>query len=188
MKNPIVAFGGSRDLSLDWLPTVRRVVSAVHSTGHTMVVGCCVGADEYVLESVIDIGLPSSALKCLTLCDCSGEGGCSLTAISAVERYAQYSSNVVFSAGGDAHIPLKARLVGRTHSVVRSADKAMILFFSDSTSIGTVGAGRMAVKRGLTVVGFGSRRLPSLGAGDWVSSGKPGVWADAKVWCTKSLF
>lgn len=186
MKN--IAIGGSRNLSADWLPTVRRVVAASVATGHHISVGCCVGADEYVLEASLDIPVVSG-VTCFTIADCAGDHACGLTALESVTRFARAGGSVVYSAGGGPDINLKARLVRRTGSVFRLADTAAVLFFGDSGSVGTVNAGRIAVSKGLPVVGFGAKRLPSLGSGLWVPCGKSGVWASALSWVPNaSLF
>lgn len=189
-----IAFGGSRDLSSDWVPTIGRAVNAVRSLGYGISVGCCVGTDEYVLRYAIEQHLANDCwgidtVTCHTICASDGKGRCTLTADKTVANFCFMApNNVKWLAGGPLTVPLKARLSSRTRAVIESVDTAVVLFFSSSRSVGTSLAGVSAVQRGLKVIGFGYGSLPSLGSGVWVESGKPGVWGLARVWVPTGLF
>ena len=189
MSVSVVAFAGSRGLSLAHFPLVAGVVSSVVGSGSSVSVGCCNGLDAFVLAS-----LPFPAGSCFAAFGSGGVGSCSASAVSFVSAFANSGRSVSWWAGGGSSVPIRSRLSARTRAVIGSADEKAVLFFSSPRSVGSVLAGRVAVSRGLPVFafacGFSGFSLPSLGSGCWIQSGLGGAWAGSWVWVSSqgSLF
>lgn len=185
----VVAVAGSRSLPAAFAPLVRRVVRAVVRSGHSVAVGCCVGADSFALSA-----LPVGAGCCFAAFGLGGVGACSLSAVEVVADHATNGGSVHWWAGGSAAVALPVRLAARTHAVIGAASVSAVVFFASPASFGSLLACRLAVGRGLPVFAFpccfaGSALLP-IGAGAWVSVGSVGVWALAFRWvpAQKNIF
>jgi len=180
----VVAFAGSRGLTLSFAPLVRSVVGSVVKSGRSVSVGCCIGADQFALSA-----LPVGSGSCLAAFGSDGVGSCSLSAVAEVSAFEDRGGSVNYWAGGKGE--LKERLARRTQAVINSASISVVVFFSSPHSIGSALACRLAVRRGLPVIafacGFDGSYLPLLGAGYWVQVGGSGIWSNAWRWtCSQS--
>lgn len=194
----VVGFGGSRGLPSVAAPggLVWSVLSSVLAAGGSVRVGCCVGADAAVLSSVSGVGFSPSSVSVFAAFGRSGSGAWSGSARSLVLSAAGAGVSVAWWAGGGSSVPLGGRLAGRTRALVGSlpvGSSAFVAFFGPGRSVGTVGACRSAVSRGVPVWAFcvGRSAPPPLGRasgglgvpGRWVPSGvSSGVWARAWRW------
>lgn len=177
----VVAVAGSRSLPAAFAPLVRRVVRAVVRSGHSVAVGCCVGADAFALSA-----LPVGVGCCFAAFGAGGLGACSLSAVAVVADHATKGGSVVWWAGGSASVALPVRLAARTGAVIGAASVSAVVFFASPSSAGSLLACRLAALRGLPVFafpcGFAGSYLPLIGAGAWVAVGEAGVWALALRW------
>jgi len=177
----IVAFAGSRGLSLTYAPLVRSVVGSVIRSGRSVSVGCCIGADQFALSA-----LPAAGGSCFAAFGSGGVGACSLSAVAEVLAFSERGDSVVWWAGGGSSVALPVRLSGRTKAVINSATVSAVVFFASPDSIGSVLACRFSVRRGLPVFafacGFSGSNLPALGFGAWLRVGGSGLWSSAYRW------
>jgi len=195
-----VVFGGSRRLPVAGSQLVAVVARAVLANGQSIAVGCAVGADEAVLCAVpfadrarVHVfavhGVPVLA-QGADLRGWQAPGSWRGSAVRSVAAHAAKGGPVSWWAGGAGHVPLVARLSGRTRACVRAATAGAVLFFGSPSSVGTALCGRLAAARGLPVrafpLGFDGSALPSLGAGAWEPVNGPGVWAGAWAWVPSS--
>ncbi|MGZ8956240.1 MAG: hypothetical protein ACXW0G_00225 [Methylosarcina sp.] len=168
---------GSRVLPASGSAWVVRVASDLAVSGASFAVGCCCGADAALLSAVPG-SVPPSLVHCFAAFGPGGQGSGPFSSVSSVQAFAASGGCMSWWAGGPASLPLSSRLAGRTRAVVLAADRGLIVFFGSSSSRGSLLACRLAVARGLPVVafpvGFPGSKLPSLGAGFWVSSGSLG--------------
>ncbi|MDF1583631.1 MAG: hypothetical protein P1P78_10010 [Methyloprofundus sp.] len=177
----VVAFAGSRGLSPTHAPLVRSVVGSVVTSGRSISVGCCIGADQFALSA-----LPVGSGACFAAFGSGGVGSCSLSAVADVLVFAERGGLVNYWAGGGSSVALPVRLSDRTKAVINSATVSSVVFFSSSNSRGSLLACRLAVARGLPVFafacGFSGSGLPLLGPGAWVAVGGSGLWSSAYRW------
>lgn len=185
----VVAVAGSRSLPAAFAPLVGRVVRAVVRAGHSVAVGCCIGADAFALSA-----LPVGAGCCFAAFGAGGLGACSVSAVEVVADHATNGGSVVWWAGGGSSVALPVRLAARTHAVIGAASVSAVVFFASPNSAGSLLACRLAVGRGLPVFAFpcsfAGSALPLPCAGAWVAVGGVGVWALAFRWVTtqKNIF
>lgn len=192
---PVVAVAGSRSLSSAFAPLVGSVVRSVVSSGRSVSVGCCVGADAFALSALVPLVrascFPAPRPVCFAAFGSGGVGSCSLSAVSAVSAFAAAGGSVAWWAGGGSSVALPVRLSARTNAVVASASVSAVVFFSSPASVGSLLACRLACGRGLPVFafpcGFSGALLPSLGAGSWVAVGGSGVWSSGFRWVSSQL-
>lgn len=152
-----VYFGGSRSLpqSVCNLSLISAVVSAVVSAGHSVHVGCQLGADQAVTRCA-----PFSSLSIFAVAS---------NPMSAPDHLWQacISGIVTFSAGGQS-APMPARYLLRSIAAFQGC--AAAVFFSPGA--GSLAVAREALKAGLPVFAFqqaAPARVPSS-AGHWASS------------------
>jgi hypothetical protein len=181
LRVSVVAVAGSRSLPPAFVPLVASVVRSVVAAGHSLSVGCCVGADRVTLSAV-----PLSAVRCFSAFGAGGVGSCPVSAVSSVSAFAAAGGSVRWWAGGGSSVSLSARLASRTAAVVGAASVSCVVFFSSPRSRGSLLAASLAVGRGLPVYafacGFCASLLPSLGSGSWVAFGGSGAWSSAWLW------
>ena len=189
-RSGVVAVCGGRSLGSEFGPLVGRVCRSLVASGRSLVVGCAVGADSFVLCS----GLPVSAVRCFCAFGPSGLGACQFSAVSPVLSFAAAGGSVAWFAGGRGLRSVSAALVGRTGAVVSAASAGLVCFFASPASRGSLLACQLAASRGLSVVafpcGFPPSALPLLGAGSWVPCGGRGVFSSGFRWVSgqASLF
>ena len=191
----VVAVAGSRSLSPANAPLVSSVVRSVMAYGHSVSVGCCVGADAFVLSALVPLvrgfPLPAPRPVCFAAFGAGGVGSCSLSAVSAVSDFAAAGGSVRWWAGGGSSVALPVRLSSRTNALIASASVSCVVFFASPASVGSLLACRLAVGRGLPVFafacGFNPSLLPSPGVGSWVSVGGVGAWSFAFRWLSSKL-
>lgn len=181
-RGRVVALAGSRSLSASGCAKVVEVTAGLLASGCSLVVGCCVGADETVL-SACSAGLPVSVLAAFGP---GGEGAGPASAVGPVRAFARAGGPVTWWAGGRAAVPLRVRLAARTQAVACGGSGGLVAFFGSAVSRGTVLACRVAVGRGAPVaafpLGFAGEELPALGPGAWVPLHGVGLWAGAWYW------
>lgn len=182
----VVAVCGSRSLPVSAGPLVGRVVRSLLGGGASLAVGCASGADGFAISSALAAGA-ASRLSVLAAFGPGGAGAAgSVSAVPLVTAAASAGARVAWWAGGPSAVPLQARLAGRTRAVVAAAGVGLVAFIGSPASRGSLLACQLAQARGLPVlafpVGFPGQRLPSLGAGQWVPSGRDGVWSGAWRW------
>lgn len=194
-RSPSIAIAGSRSLSSSYSDLIDNVVKSIITSGAHISVGCCVGCDDVVIWSILNgpagANVPLSSIRCFAAFDESGDGSCSLTARSTVFILSNaIPGSVSWLAGGPLSVPLRGRLAKRTKTVIDSAS-ACVVFFDSADSVGTLGAARTALSRGLPVIAFAcglqANSLPSLGAGSWVSIKGDGVWSRSFQWVSSLL-
>jgi hypothetical protein len=161
-----VYFGGSRNLSSSPSAIVRQVVGAVLQSGQAVHVGCCIGADQAVIQAAVQAGQGSS-LFVFAAFGPGGVGGCALSSPGAVKVAGLAGGQVRFWAGGGAQVPLVVRLIKRSRAAFSGCSAAV--FFEPGP--GSLAVAAHAVKAGLPVFAFGGQpqAIPSR-AGQWVAS------------------
>jgi hypothetical protein len=142
------------------------------SSGVSLAVGCCSGADAALLSAVPG-SVPPSLVRCFAAFGPGGAGSGPFSAVASVQSFAASGGSVQWWAGGPASVPLRVRLADRTRAVIAAADRELVVFFGSPFSRGSLLACRCALARGLPVVaypvGFPVADLPVFGAGYWVS-------------------
>jgi len=163
-----VALGGNRYLGNEYIKMIEVMANNILLAGNRLSVGCCVGADSYAIQGVLNgnSGYLHN-VDCFTICNEALEGGCSLTATGLVASLAVRSFDSVRWSANLA-LPLRARLAIRTGLVVQSANVA-VLFFGNGVSKGTKLAACTAAKKGIPIYAFGANP-PLIGKGFWVSA------------------
>jgi hypothetical protein len=169
----VVAFGGSRSLSSSFAPLVARVVAALGGGGVS--VGCAAGADQAVVVAALAAGLP---LSVFAVGSSSGAGFWSGSAPLSLLRSCP---SVVWSAGGSAAVPFRARLLRRSLAALAGCS-SLVLFLASPSSAGSLAVAGAAVSRGLPVFAFscgfaGAPLAPRGCAGAWVACVVAGVSA-----------
>lgn len=154
MSSHQVYFGGGRQCVSS--PLIGQVVAAVLARGACVSVGCAVGADALVIQSVLSQGAASSLVVHSAFAS-SGAGSFSGSAVSVVQGAALSGASVSWLAGGALSVPLVQRLMVR--SVVGLSGSSAALFFSPG--IGSLKVAGQAVKRNIPVYVFGSRPAAS---------------------------
>ncbi len=181
-RGRVVALAGSRSLPVSGRARVAEVAAGLLESGCSLVVGCCVGADEAVLSACS----ADSPVSVLAAFGPGGEGAGPASAVGSVLAFARAGGAVSWWAGGGPAVPLRVRLAARTQAVVRAGSGGLVAFFGSAASRGTLLACRVAAGRGAPVVAFplGSpgEGLPALGPGAWVPLHGVGLWAGAWYW------
>lgn len=150
----LVGFSGSLSLPPSARPLVASVVGGWLSAGASVVVGCAVGADHFVVSSVLAAGA-ASRLTLFVAFAPSGVGAAgSVSAVAGVTAAALAGASVRWLAGGPLDIPLRARLARRSLALVRHL-------------AATPGAGLVAFVSSLPSAPFGRGPFPSCGSGAW---------------------
>jgi len=197
----VVALAGSRRLSPAAAPLVERVTLALVRAGRSLAVGCCVGADEFVLSAVAGGRLPADRVRVFAVFGpvsppfrawrFSAPGACRLSAVNPVAGALLAGASVSWWAGGGPSVPLPARLSSRTSAVLGVANGGLVVFPVSAGSRGSLGAAHQAAHAGLPVVafpmGFPASQLPSLGSGCWVPAASRGLWANGWRWQSATL-
>lgn len=198
----VVAVAGSRRLPPEASALVAQVARELVAGGCSLVVGCCVGADEAVLASV-GRAVPG-VLRVLAAfgpisppwraARYSAPGASrDLSAVAAVADALLAGADVRWWAGGGPSVPLVARLARRTRAVVAEASAGLVVFTASPVVAGSGSwlAAAAAVGRGLPVVvfpvGFSAAQFPPIGIGRWVPAGGAGVWDSAWRWVPGQL-
>ncbi len=168
-----VYFGGSRVFNSS--NVVFHVVKAALLAGHSVRVGCSVGADSAVIKSVLSLGF-SLRLHVFAIGTPSGQGFLPAVSACGAVRMAKRSGALVsWLAGGSLAVPARARLAVRTRQALSGARLAcFFLSPGASASGGSLQAAAQAVRRGLSTFVFscGFGQPPALQglAGRWVRS------------------
>jgi hypothetical protein len=162
-----VYFGGGRHCVSS--PIIGQVVAAVLARGARVSVGCAVGADALVIQSVLSQGAVSSLVVHSAFAS-SGAGSFSGSAVSVVQGAASSGAAVSWLAGGSLSVPLVARLMRR--SIAGLSGSSAALFFSPG--VGSLKVAGVAVSRGIPVYVFGSRPAAS-------PRGCVGQWAQVRL-------
>lgn len=169
MKTNHIYFGGSRHPQNINPSLIAAVVAAVVAHGEIVHVGCQFGADQAVIQTVINCLYPSRLSIFLVAAHHSQAPSHTMSA-------AAKGAKVTFSAGTQAaHIP--ARYLLRSIAAFQGCDQAV--FFSPGS--GSLAVARECVRAGLPVVAFQATppaRVPSV-SGQWVASSFVGFscWA-----------
>lgn len=162
-----VYFGGSRSLSPS--PIIPQVVGAVVAGGHSVHVGCQLGADRQVVFSC-----PPSSLV--------------VFAVAPSAPFAPVGCRVVGSAGGSS-APMRARFLLRSITAFQGCSSAV--FFAPGP--GSLAVARECVGQGLPVFVFACGSSPMSSppapvpscAGQWVASSFMGFacwsWQSAQL-------
>ena len=155
-----VYFGGSRNLSHQGKNSVlHQVVSAVIASGHSVHVGCQLGADQEVALSACFRSFSSLVVFAVAPTPA--------TSPRHVQFVAYAGSRVVYSAGGSS-APMPARFLLRSIAAFQGCSQAV--FFEPGP--GSLAVAREAVNAGIPVWAFSATPpapIPSC-AGNWVSS------------------
>lgn len=177
----MVGFCGSRNLRIEASRLITEVVRDVLNAGSFIHVGCCVGTDEMVLSSVIDLEAFDSC-KVFSAFGPDGLGACGVSAVNAVSRFNHRGGLVSWWSGGDNRVKLRFRLANRTRMMVASVS-SLIAFVSSANSTGSWLAIRSAISRQIPVIVFPvkSFSLPCPGKGSWRIAGD-GVWSQGLRW------
>ena len=186
----LVAVCGGRSLPGAFAPLVGRVCRSLVGSGRSLVVGCAVGADAFVLSS----GVPPSAVHVFAAFGPGGVGSCPVSNVAGVSAFAAAGGSVCWWRGGPRGVAVASRLVCRSQSVVVSASAGLVCFFASPQSRGSLLACQLAAGRGLPVVafacGFPASALPLLGPGSWSAVGGSGCFSSGFRWvpAQSSLF
>jgi hypothetical protein len=157
-------------------------------SGQAIHVGCSVGADQAVIQSVLAAG-GHSFLFVFAAFGRGGAGAWAGSAVHAVRRAARLGASVSWLAGGSVAVPLVARLIRRSQSALRGCSASV--FFSPGP--GSLAVAGCAVATGQPVFAFfpawpGSGCSPRGQAGQWVPASFLGfpcwAWSPAQ----QSLF
>ena len=181
----VVAVAGSSRLPPGGAQLVARVARVLEASGCSLVVGCCMGADQSTLSAV-------SAVRVFSAFGPGGAGAGPASAVAAVLAAQASGVPIAWWAGGPPSVPLRARLARRTAAVVAQASAGCVLFPSSPVvaGSGTWLAASAALARGLPLVvfpvGFPASELPQFGAGRWGLAGS-GVWSGAWRWIPRQL-
>ena len=175
-----IYFGGSRHLQAP-SPLVASVVQSVLAAGHSVHVGCCVGADALVIQSAL-VCFVRSSLVVFAVSHPSGKGAFSLS--SSMPGFAQKAGAVVhWQAGGSLSVPLRGRLISRSLAALAGCSAAV--FFSPGS--GSLAVASHAVSQSIPVFAFQEQApAPVPGcAGQWVQSSFQGLpcwsWQSAQL-------
>jgi hypothetical protein len=140
-----VYFGGSRSL-VSSTPLFSLVVGVL-AAGGSVSVGCAAGADALVVSAALRVGC-APRLSVFAVGSSSGAGFWSGSApLASLLAAAAAGARVVWSAGGPASVPFRARLFRR--SLAGLAGCSFAVFFSPGA--GSLAVAAAAVARGLPV-------------------------------------
>lgn len=185
----MIGLCGSRQLRDSSM--IQSVVEIMLQAGHSLAIGCAIGADQLALNAALEAGQG----KRVAVFAVGGEDGTGFwrdSAKIAVRRAAAAGARVWWWAGG--HGELVSRLKGRSKAMVeaiaagRGREKVgLVAFLCSQESHGTIGTMQLAATLGIPVIAFVSQglELPSLGWGQWEPAGT-GIWAQAKKWVPRS--
>lgn len=161
-----IYFGGSRHSQNINPSQIAQVVGAVVSAGHSVHVGCQLGADQSVVSLFQDLQNSrfSSNLHIFAV-------AASLFSLSPTQRHISLAyhlgASVTFSAGGTS-APMPARYLLRSIAAFQGCSHAV--FFSPGS--GSLAVARECVRSGLPVFAFSPAMpaaIPSV-SGHWVAS------------------
>src|SRR3990167_4678020 len=119
-SNMAIYLGGSRHLAHQYL--VNQVVQSIQASGQVVHVGCCIGADQQVIQAALP--RPSSLVVFSQFAP-GGQGAWSGSAVWADSKAAAACGSVRYLAGGPLAVPLQARLVRRSQAALVSCDLAL---------------------------------------------------------------
>lgn len=140
--------GGSRSLLPS--PLVGQVVASVLAAGHSVRVGCAVGADQFVISAAL---VQPARLHVFAAFSASGSGSWSGSAVAAVSAAASAGASVSFLAGGSLSVPLVGRLMARSRAAL-SGCAASVFFLASPSSSGSLAVAACAVRVGQPVFAF----------------------------------
>jgi hypothetical protein len=147
-----IHFGGSRSLGPS--SQLASVVRAVLAGGQAVHVGCAVGADQQVIQSVVSVpGAAQSFLVVFAAFASSGAGAWSGSALGAVSAAAAQGASVRWLAGGQLAIPLVGRLIRRSQAALAGCS-ASVFFLAGPLSSGSLAVAGCAVQAGQPVFAF----------------------------------
>lgn len=179
-----IALVGSRTLTDTQTQVVFSVAASLVSSGQSLRVGCCQGADVSALAGACSVD--RSAVSVFAAFGEGGVGACRVSAVYEVSAFATSGGSVTWWAGGVPSVPLPVRLVRRAQLVVERA-ASVVAFFGSASSKGTLQACKHAVALGLPVVAFFFGEAVSLGSGSWLpSSSFRGLPVSALAWQASS--
>lgn len=176
-----IYLAGSRSLQLP-SSQVAQVTLATLQAGHTIRVGCCIGADQAVINSAMAAG-GASFLVVFAIFTASGRGACSLSAVQTVQAAGNLGASVRYLAGGPLNVPLAARLISR--SVAAFSGSSAAVFFQPGT--GSLAVAALAASQQIPVYVFSSGTPAPLApqGGQWVASSFAGFpcvqWSPAQI-------
>lgn len=166
-----VYFGGSRHLIQGQCPQLASLVPAVQAAGQVVHVGCCIGADQQVIQAGLSV---PSFLVVFAAFGPSGAGGCSLSAFGASRAAERAGAQVNFFAGGSLEIPLEGRLIRRSQAALSGCSAAV--FFHPGG--GSMAVARFAVLACIPLFVVGPRPLSFPAAGCW----QPAQFSGVQCW------
>lgn len=184
---PIVGFTGSRSLrGKRFAELVERVVRAVAGNDRYVVVGCAVGADQFVLDAALRA---DNHPEIFAAFGPEGVGSWKASNVLGVLDAADRPGvRVTWWAGGGRDVPLGARLTRRSAAMVRrvaesGTGRGLIAFLAPNESPGTIGTMLAAIRLGVPVICFpiDGANLPRIDNGHWHRAGR-GVWSNAFKW------
>lgn len=176
----VVALVGGRRLSGPASRHLQALAVRLVREGHGLVMGCCQGADQAVIEAVLAGRLPPEALRVMAAFGADGRGIGPWSAHTRVAAFAARGGRVCWWAGGGPRVPLSERLRHRTSRVVAEASAGLVAMCPGR---GSWRACRLAVGQGRRVVVFAARRH-SLGTGEWASLDVGDDWRGGHTWLT----
>ncbi len=184
----MIGICGSRQLRDS--SAIKPVVESLLQAGHSLAVGCAIGADQLALSAALQ-ARQGKRVAVFAVGGADGEGFWRDSAKITVRRAVTAGVQVHWWAGG--HGELVSRLKARTQAMVKAIDAsrgkekiALIAFLGSTQSHGTVGTMQLAASLNIPVIAFPGPgvTLPSLGWGSWEPAGQ-GVWAQARKWVAR---
>lgn len=142
-----ILVGGSRNYCFEGLSTLTALVQVMQAEGHTIHTGCCVGADNHVINA--GAWLPSFLVVFAQFAH-NEQGACNLSAVPAVARAQRAGAQVNYLAGGPLSVPLSARLIRRSLAALAGCSTA--IFFEPGH--GSFAVIRHAIKQSIPVYVF----------------------------------
>lgn len=176
-----IAMGGSRIITKQEKQQIHEVVKVLLEKNMQICVGCAIGADQAIIESVMSMGMEKS-LKIFAAFGIDGKGGWEGSAINTVIKAFGKGASVEWYDEKQLNISLKARLAIRTKNYISEANKGMIVFLSSEKSKGSIGAIKIALRKELKTIvfcnGFEIKKINDFSEG-WGKIDKSGVWKNA---------
>jgi len=139
-----VHFGGSRVLGNFYTPIVKKCVNVALEAGCFVHVGCAVGADAEVINSVVRVS--PSRLHVFAQFSPTGTGSFSGSDVAAVQHAEREGARVSYLAGGPVSLYLKARLIRRSVAALTGC-VASVFFLGSPSSRGSLNVAKIAAKR-----------------------------------------
>jgi len=179
----LIAVIGSRRVPSSWFGRIAGVVSFLLDRGFGVASGGALGADSFVLSSVVSAG--SSACGRSVVFGFGSSPSCVPVAVRPLlSRFLALGGRFApgLAVAGASHRVVLGALASRSRAMVRFS-RGMIVFWV-SGSRGSLREMRLAAKFGVPIIAFScdSSPLPSLGSGSWVSLLIGGVWSGAFEW------